>query len=134
MDRKILTCLALLAGASPLTAQVTSPADSAAVLLSAAESLELDGQRNVAAALYRFIVTNFSSTPAAVQARLRSSALNSVDAEGSGTVELRVWATTYGLWLGVAVPGWLGAEEPEPYGVGLLVGGASGYFGARDQL
>jgi hypothetical protein len=131
MYMKIMTCVALLAGASSLTAQVTTAADSADVLLSAAASFEIEGQLDVAAALYRFIVGNFEATPAAVQARVRSSALSRVDADGSGSVELRVWATTYGLWLGVAVPGWLGADQPEPYGAGLLAGGLGGYFGGK---
>jgi hypothetical protein len=34
--------------------------------------------------------------------------------------------TTYGLWLGVATPAAFGADDPEPYGVGLLVGGPLG--------
>ena len=126
MDTKILTCLALLAGASPLTAQVSSPADSASVLLSAAQSFEIEGQPDVAAALYRFIVENFDATPAAVEARLRFSVLDREGAEGSGSVELRIWATTYGAWLGVAIPGWFGADGPEPYGAGLLAGGPAG--------
>lgn len=131
MNTKILTCVALLAGASPLTAQVTSPADSANILLSTAEFLEIDGQLDVAAALYRFIAAHFDTTPAAAQARIRFSALNRSGVERSGSVELRIWATTYGAWLGVALPGWFGADGPEPYGVGLLVGGPAGYFGGR---
>ena len=131
MDRKILTCVALLVGASSLTGQVTSPADSANVLLDAAESFESDGRWDVAEALYRFIAEHFDTTPASFQARTRSLALSRVGAEGSGSVELRVWATTFGLWLGVAVPGWLGADQPEPYGAGLLLGGPAGYFGGK---
>lgn len=131
MDTKILTCVALLASASSLTGQVTSPADSANILLDAAESFESAGRPDVAMALYRFIADRFDATPAAVQARTRFSALNRVGAEGSGSVELRVWATTYGLWLGVAVPAWFGANEPEPYGAGLLLGGPAGYFGGK---
>jgi|AP59_1055472.scaffolds.fasta_scaffold417458_1 hypothetical protein len=105
MDTKILTCVALLAGASSLTAQVPSPADSADVLLGAAESFESDGRWDVAEAFYRFIAEHFDSTPASFQARTRFLALNRLDAEGRGSVELRVWATTFGLWMGVAVPG-----------------------------
>ena len=130
MDSKILTCVALLVGASSLTAQA-SPADSADVLLGAAESFEAEGRSDVAQALYRFIAARFDTTPAAIQARTRFSALSSLGAEGSGSVELRVWTTTYGLWLGVALPGWFGADDPEPYGVGLLVGGPAGYFGGK---
>ena len=105
MDTKILTCVAVLAGASSLTAQVPSPADSADVLLGVAESFESDGRWDVAEAFYRFIAEHFDSTPASFQARTRFLALNRLDAEGRGSVELRVWATTFGLRMGVAVPG-----------------------------
>ncbi len=131
MDTKILTCLALLAGASSLTAQVSSPADSANVLLDAAASFESNDQWEVAEALYRFIAEHFDTTTAAVQAQARFSALNFEGAQGRGSVELQVWATTYGLWLGVALPRWLGADTPEPYGAGLLLGGPAGYFGGK---
>ena len=125
------TCVALLAGASSLTAQASSPADSAAVLLGAAESFEFDGEWDVAEALYRFIAEHFDTTPAAIQARTQVDALTRFGVSGSGSVELRVWAATYGLWLGVAVPAWLGADQPEPYGAGLLLGGPAGYFGGK---
>jgi hypothetical protein len=42
-----------------------------------------------------------------------------------------VFATLYGLWLGVAVPTALGADDGEAYGAGLLVGGPLGLFSAR---
>ena len=131
MDTKILTCVALLAGASSLTAQASSPADSANVLLDAAASFESEDQWEAAEALYRFIAEHFDTTPAAVQAQARFSALNLEGAQGSGSVELRVWGTTFGLWLGVAIPRLLGAETPEPYGAGLLLGGPAGYFGGK---
>ena len=131
MDAKILTCLAFLAGASSLTAQASSPADSANVLLDVAASFEAQDQWEVAEALYRFIAEHFDTTPAAVQAQARFSALNLEGAQGSGSVELRVWGTTFGLWLGVALPRLLGADNPEPYGAGLLLGGPAGYFGGK---
>jgi len=123
--------LALLSSASPLTAQAYPPADSANVLLDAAESFESDGDWDVAEALYRFIAEHFDTTPAAIQARSHFDSLTRFGIGGSGSVELRVWAATYGLWLGVAVPAWLGADQPEPYGAGLLVGGPAGYFGGK---
>ena len=131
MDTKILTCVALLAGTSPLSAQASSPADSAAVLLGAAESFESDGEWDVAEALYRFIAEHFDTSPAAIQARTQVDALTRFGVSGSGSVELRVWAATYGVWLGVAVPAWLGADQPEPYGAGLLLGGPAGSFGGK---
>ena len=126
-----ITCLALLAGASSLMAQAPSPADSADVLLNAAEAFESDGQWDVAEALYRFIAEHFDTTPGGIQARTRFAALDRLSGERSGSVELRVWATTFGAWLGVAIPGWFGANEPEPYGAGLLLGGPAGYFGGK---
>ncbi len=124
-------CLAFMANPSPLTAQASSPADSANVLLEAAESFESSGDWDVAEALYRFIAEHFDATPAATQARSQFDALTRFGVGGSGSVQLRVWAATYGLWLGVAVPTWFGADGPEPYGVGLLVGGPAGYFGGK---
>ncbi len=113
MDTKILTCVAILTGASSLTAQLPSPADSAQILLSTAESFESDGRSEVAEALYRFIVEHFETTPASVQARQRFSELSRLDAERSGSVGLRIWSSIYGAWLGVALPGWLGADGCE---------------------
>ena len=39
--------------------------------------------------------------------------------------------TLYGSWLGIAVPGAFGAESSEPYGVGLLFGGPTGFLVGR---
>jgi hypothetical protein len=50
---------------------------------------------------------------------------------GDGTVELTVWMTLYGAWLGLALPGALGADSAEPYGVGLLAGGPAGFLAGR---
>lgn len=120
----------LLVGARPSSAQV-SPADSAAVLMGAAERLAAQGDRDAAAALYRFIVEHFPGTSAAASASAHLSTLRSRGAEGSGKVELQVWSTLYGLWLGIAVPGALGADDPEPYGLGLLAGGPAGFLAGR---
>jgi hypothetical protein len=49
----------------------------------------------------------------------------------TGAVELQVWGTLYGLWLGVAAPLIGDANGPEPYGIGLLLGGPAGFFAAR---
>jgi len=111
---------------SALSAQVTA-ADSAAVLLATATAFEAEGERDVAAALYRHIVRRFPGTPAA------ESALARLDGRvtGGGETELRVWATSYGLWMGVAIPLALESEEPEAYGAGLLLGGPVGYLAAH---
>ena len=132
MDAKILTCVALLTGASSLTAQLPSPADSAGILLSTAESFESGGQSEVAEALYRFIAEHFDATPASVQARQRFSELSRLAGERTGRIGLRIWSSMYGAWLGVAIPAWLGVDSPVPYGFGLLVGGPAGYFSGSE--
>ncbi|MDP2954889.1 MAG: hypothetical protein Q8N53_00595 [Longimicrobiales bacterium] len=136
MNRRILLVASLLltlSGALPSSraeAQVT-PADSAEVLLDAASRFATQGRPDVAEALYRAIVERFPTTPAAEVARLRLGTVMSQGTAGSGRVELQVWSTLYGLWLGIAVPGALGADDSEPYGLGLLVGGPAGFLAGK---
>jgi hypothetical protein len=120
-----------VAGSDPASAQI-SPADSAAVLLDAARDFEAEGRREVAEALYRLILERYASSRSASDARTALLALPpAAEAQGSGSVELRVWMTLYGAWLGAAVPAAFGADSPEPYGVGLLLGGPVGFLGGR---
>lgn len=118
------------ANASPASAQL-APSDSASVLLDAARGFESSGRWDVAAAVYQLIVDRYASTSAAAEARARLAAAPREIAAGSGSVELRVWMTLYGAWLGVAVPGAFGADSSEPYGVGLLLGGPTGFLAGR---
>jgi len=135
--RSILLCASLavwFAGATPGLVQAqtrVTPADTAQVLLEAARGFEAEGRWEVAEALYRRIVARYGSTVAATDARARLVAPPASVAYGDGTVELTVWMTLYGAWLGVAVPGALGADSPEPYGVGLLAGGPTGFLAGR---
>lgn len=132
---RIITVLFVLAGIDtatpdPSRSQVTR-ADSAAVLLNAAEAFQEQGRGEVAEALYRFIVQRYGDTWAGTRA---SEALLAAPAEGpdrNTQVELTVWATTFGAWLGVAIPGAFGADDPGPYGAGLLLGGPAGFFAGR---
>ncbi|MDE2806363.1 MAG: hypothetical protein OXN18_14575 [Gemmatimonadota bacterium] len=117
---------ALAAPPSSVSAQVTS-ADSAAVLLATAAAFETEGERDIAEALYRHIARRFPGTPAAESALARLGGRTTA----GGETELRVWATTYGLWMGVAIPLALESEEPEAYGAGLLLGGPAGYLAAH---
>ena len=124
-----LLAVAAVSAAEPASAQVTA-ADSAAVLLGAAAELEQRGETEAAETLYRYLANRFEGTPAA------ATALAWLEAErgglqGGGETELKVWSTTYGIWLGVTVPLALNAGGPEPYGVGLLLGAPGGFFGAR---
>lgn len=128
----LILASALLLQAAPVRAQtLLSPADSAAVLLKAARTFEAEGDWKVAEALYHFISERFGDTPSGITAR---EVLRAVPSEGSGRgspVELMVWGTTYGLWLGVAIPGAFDAEASGAYGAGLLLGGPAGFLGSR---
>lgn len=120
----------LLAAPAFGNAQVTR-ADSAAVLLEAARSFQNQGRGQVAEALFHYISERFGNTPAGAEAM---AALRVLPEEGAGQasqVELMVWATTFGAWMGVAIPGALGADGPEAYGAGLLLGAPAGFLGGR---
>jgi hypothetical protein len=121
--------LAMLAGA-PAAAQITA-ADSAAVLYNAALRLEDEGQRAAAEALIRYILRHYATTPQAADAERWLTGVTRDRRERSGRGELMVWYTIYGAWLGVAVPAALGADTPEPYGLGLLVGAPLGFLASR---
>jgi hypothetical protein len=123
--------VALVVGASGDASAQLSAADSAAVLLDAARDFESEGRRDVAEALYRLILERYPASAQASVARTQLAALPQDDAGDSGSVELRVWMTLYGAWLGAAVPASFGADSPEPYGIGLLVGGPAGFFAGR---
>lgn len=114
----------------PASAQVTV-ADSAAVLLAAADDFDRRGERAVAEALYRHIADRFPDTDAGATARARLGEVTAEQSRAGGETELKVWSTVYGTWLGIAVPTAAGADESEPYGVGLLLGAPVGFFGGR---
>lgn len=125
--------LAIGAGASPrdVAAQQPTAADSAAILLETAGRFQSEGQSDVARALYRLVAERFPDTPAGARARAFLAVVRDEGIAGNGRVELQVFSTLYGLWLGVAIPGAFGAEEPEPYGVGLLLGGPAGFMAGK---
>jgi hypothetical protein len=122
--------VALSLSPSGAAAQI-SEADSAAVLLEAATRFERDGRWEIAEALYVLLTEQYGDTPAGIEARARLGAPPQERIERISRVELQVFGTLYGLWLGVAVPVALGADSPEAYGAGLLVGGPVGFFGSR---
>ena len=130
----------LLAGSSFLEAQTppthlpraqVSRTDSAAVLLSVAREFRDEGQVEVAEALLHLIRERFGGTPAAAQARDVLARLTVDRSSSARRVELQVWSTLQGLWLGLAVPGALGADGSEAYGAGLLVGVPGGFLAGR---
>lgn len=129
----LVALLALSLPPSGVEAQVTR-ADSAAVLLRTAREFERDGRWQIAEAIYVHISERYGGTPAATEARARLSAPESERPARTSRVELQVFGTMYGLWLGVAIPVAFGANEPEAYGAGLLIGGPLGLFGSRAAL
>ena len=111
-------------------AQLTS-ADTADVILGTARVFDSEGRWDVAEALYRLLIERYGATVAATDARGRLVSPPAEVLYGDGSVELTVWMTLYGAWLGVALPGALGADSPEPYGVGLLAGAPTGLLAGR---
>jgi hypothetical protein len=128
--------LVIVAGASTpesTSAQLTR-ADSAAVILGTATRFEQSGRADVAQALYQHLIQSFGGTAAADEARQRIAEVALDRVEGDGRVELQVFSTTFGLWLGIAVPAAFGADSGEAFGAGLLVGGPAGFFFSRALL
>lgn len=127
-----LLYLALGAGARPraAAAQATA-ADTAAVLYQVAEQLAAAGDRALAQQILRLILRQYAGTPVAAEAERRLAEMHGRDEATSGRVELTVWGTIYGAWLGLAVPWALGAESPEPFGAGLLIAAPTGLAAAR---
>ena len=129
-----LLLLALFAAAlsapRPASAQLTR-ADTAAVLLAAAEDFANRGADDVAEALYRHILERFPGTVAAETARTRLEVVTGRQSQAGGEVELKVWSALYGLWQGVALPLAFNADDAEVYGLGLLVGGPAGFLIGR---
>lgn len=125
-----LAALGLLAAlAAPAAAQTR--ADSAAVLLEAARTLQGEGRGAAARELFRFIERRYPDTPAALEARSRLRALPRQSELGTGRTGFLLFNTLYGAFLGVAVPAAAGADDEAPYGAGLLLGAPLGFFGAR---
>jgi hypothetical protein len=122
--------VALIGGVTPAAAQTR--ADTAEVVLEVARRLELEGQREAARQVYRLLLRDFAGTPAAMRGQTSLALGARQETAGDGRTELLVGGVAYGLWLGVAVPLALGADSPEPYGLGLLLGGPAGFLAARE--
>lgn len=130
----LVVLAALVLGSSathPTTvhAQV-APADAAAVLLRTAIEFEDRGDWDLAQALYAHITERYPGTTAAEEALDRLTRPASQRVARVSRLELPVFGTLYGLWLGIAIPGALGANDSEAYGAGLLAGVPLGLFSA----
>ena len=134
MLRNSVAILILVLGASVLptsAAAQISRADSAAVLLQAARTFDLEGREGVATALLEYISERFGDTAAGQEAMELLRAAPEERSERASQVELMVWSTLYGTWLGVAIPAAFGADDTAPYGLGLLVGAPGGLLAGR---
>ena len=117
-----------LSAPRPASAQLTH-ADSAAVLLAAAEDFANRGADDIAGALYRHILERFPGTAAAETARTRLDGATDQRSRTGGEVEIKVWSTIYGLYNGgVLMPLAFNADEAEAIGAGLLIGGPVGFL------
>lgn len=127
----VLAALSVGVGLAPtgVSAQVT-PSAAAAVLLETAIDFEEQGEWDIARALLVLITERYPGTPAAGQALERLALPESSGIDRVSRLELPVFGTLYGLWLGVAVPTALGADDSEAYGAGLLAGVPVGLFSA----
>ncbi|MEX2583649.1 MAG: tetratricopeptide repeat protein [Gemmatimonadota bacterium] len=139
MKLRLLLLAALLGFGTPLlepapaAAQQGIAVDTAAVLSAVARDLQAQGRAEVAEALLRHILERYPASAEAEAARLQLAG-RVEPTERSGATELYVWGTGYGLWLGIAVPGALGANDPEPFGFGLILGGPGGFLASRALL
>lgn len=113
----------------PSSAQV-APGDTAAVLLRTAIEFEVQGDGDLARALYLHISERYPGTAAADEALERLTRPGAERLDRMSRLELPVFGTLYGLWLGVAVPVALGEGDSEAYGAGLLAGVPLGLFSA----
>lgn len=128
----LLAALVVAVGGVPAPAGAQeTPADTAAVLVQVARELVAAGDEASATGLLRHVLDRYAGTPAAAGARRLLATLARTASEDVGRTQLVVSGTLYGLWLGAAVPAAFGAEGPEPYGAGLLLGGPGGFFLSR---
>ena len=121
-----LTVVLLLAIAlvAPKTshAQQTG-ADSAQAVLNAAQVLEREGRNDIARDLMRYVVRRWPDSPAAATARAQFPTLPTESFGGFSRTSFIAYHVLYGAFLG--------ADDPEGYGVGLLLGAPLGFFGSR---
>lgn len=124
-----LVTLLAAAAPGPMAAQATR-ADTAAVLVAAARRLAAEGERDIAANLLRYIIRWYGDTPIARDAALELTRTDRARAAGGGRIGFVVTSTLFGTWLGVAIPAAFEADDPAPYGVGLIAGPGLGLLGS----
>ena len=128
--KKFLLVSVLLCTPMIASAQATG-ADSAQAVLNAAQVLQREGQNDIARDLMRYLVRRWPDSPAAATAKSQFPSLPTESLGGFGRTSFVAYHVLYGAFLGVAVPAALGADGPEGYGVGLLVGAPLGFFASK---
>jgi len=122
--------VATLVGPRTAAAQQTA-ADSAHILLEAARVLQFQGHAGVAREVLDRLLRLFPGTPQADSARAMVTRAPEPEATGFGKTGFVIYHTLYGGFLGLAIPAAFGADDPEPYGVGLILGAPLGFFLSR---
>lgn len=126
----VIACALAITPATSLHAQV-SRADSATVLLQAAEQLRLAGAYGLARDILQFVAREYWSTAQGQRAIVLLEELYGIDERGSGATGLTLWNTLYGAWLGAAVPAAFGTDSERAIGAGLLIGSMVGFGATR---
>jgi hypothetical protein len=116
--------------APALPAQQTA-ADSARVLLDAARLLQQQGYPDLARELFRIAAARYPTTAAGLEATRESARIPEPPVTGFGRTGFLLYNTLYGGFLGLAIPAAFGADGPEAYGAGLLIGAPLGFFASR---
>ena len=124
----VVSLLCLTAAALP--AQQTA-ADSARVLLDAARLLQQQGYPDLARELFRIAAARYPATAAGLEATRESARIPEPPVTGFGRTGFLLYNTLYGGFLGLAIPAAFGADGPEAYGAGLLIGAPLGFFASR---
>ncbi len=127
----VLGLLAILLPASPAPLASQIRADTASVLFGVASDLLQEGDTTQAASLFRILLGRFPEAGVASDARALIDELEAARRDRGGRRELIAWSTIYGASLGVLIPAAFGADDSEPYGVGLLLGAPLGFAGSK---
>lgn len=129
LSRLILPILAL--GFLPSAARAQQTTDSAHVLLETARVLQAEGYGKIARDVLGRLLVLFPLAPQADTARTLLGRTPEPEATQLGRTGFIAYHTAYGGFLGVAIPAALGADDPEPYGAGLMLGAPGGFFLSR---
>ena len=115
----------------PSIGSAQTAADSAQAILEAARMLERDGRTDLARDLLEHLRRRWPESPAAQAALEQMRGLPREELSAFSRTSFVAYHTLYGAFLGVAIPAAFGADDPEPFGAGLLIGAPLGFIGSR---